>query len=66
MLCHCGSSLYLPLQIGMTVLMVASFCGDSSLVRILLQAGADINITVQVRYSSGQILTWGALCLHRG
>ena len=41
--------IHVPSQNGMTVLMVASFCGHSSVVRVLLQAGADSSTTMQVR-----------------
>ena len=43
---HVGS---LPLQEGGTALMIASCKGHPSVVRVLLQGGANINTTAQVR-----------------
>ena len=47
---HVISSLCFPSQEGGTPLMTASYFGHSSVVRVLLQAGATINTTNQVRY----------------
>lgn len=44
---HVGS---LPLQEGGTALMIASCKGHPSVVTVLLQGGATINTTAQVRY----------------
>ena len=58
-----GSYLHFPSQGGMAALMVASYCGHSSVVKALLQGGATVNTTNQVRYSACQILCimshWG-------
>ena len=45
---HVDSSCHLPLQNGTTPLMVASYSGDPSVVKVLLKAGADVNITSRV------------------
>ena len=42
----------LSLQDGCTPLMIASDQGHPSVVKVLLQAGANINTTMQVRYCS--------------
>ena len=47
---HVGSSLHFPTQDGDTPLMIASQVGHPSVVKVLLQAGATINTTTQVRY----------------
>ena len=58
--CHGDSSLHTPSQNGITPLMVASYKGHPSVVRVLLQAGAITNATSQVRYSSCQMLPQGS------
>ena len=55
---HVDSSCHLPLQNGTTPLMVASYAGHPSVVRVLLQAGAHVNTTSRVRYSSCQIVPY--------
>ena len=54
---HCVSLIKLALSIsnlssqsGDTPLIIASYFGHPSVVRVLLQAGAIINTTAQVRY----------------
>ena len=48
---HVISSLHLSSQDGTTALMIASYNGHPSVVRVLLKAGANINTTTaQVRY----------------
>ena len=47
---HHVGILLLPSQSGDTPLIVASDKGHSSVVRVLLQGGANINTTTEVRY----------------
>ena len=60
LLLYGDNSLHTPSQDGMTPLIVASCKGHSSVVRVLLQAGAVANATSQVRYSSCQMLPQGS------